>query len=241
MVTGAGQGIGRAVALRYAAEGAKVAVVDLNAATSESVAREIDDAGGTAIAVACDVGNREEVFAAARRAGAELGPISILVSNAGVTRPALLWKMTDEQWDTVLRVHLTGSFYWLQAVSAQMRENRHGNIIFTTSDAGIVGTVGQINYAAAKAGLLGMTRAAARELAPYDIVVNAVAPSAATAMTETIRTDPRFKDKYLDEFLLKRWAEPEEIASVYAFLASSEANFLTGQTFAPGGGRVMVR
>lgn len=241
VVTGAGQGIGRGIAIRYAQEGAKVAVVDFNADTAAAVAAEIVAAGGTAIAVVCDVSKRDAVVAAAAEIVDKLGAISILVSNAGVTRPAMLWKMTDEQWRTVLGTHVDGSFYWLQAVVPAMREAKYGHIIFTTSGAGLIGSVGQVNYAVAKAGLLGLTRSAARELAPFNIIVNAIAPAAATPMTETIRVDERFKETYLDGIPLHRWAEPEEIAGTYVFLASDDASYITGQVVSVDGGRTMVR
>ncbi|MCA2247615.1 3-oxoacyl-ACP reductase FabG [Mycobacterium europaeum] len=241
VVTGAGQGLGRAIAIRYAAEGARVAVVDINADTARAVAGEITAAGGTAVAIACDVSDRAAVDDAAARAAADLGPINVLVSNAGLTRPAMLWKMTDEQWSTVLNIHLNGAFYWLQAVVPGMQEAKKGSIIFTTSSAGLNGTIGQINYASAKAALLGMTRSAARELANYNIVVNAVAPAAATPMTEGLRNNDKLNDNYLQRIPLKRWAEPEEIAGTYVFLASDEATYMTGQVLAIDGGLVMVR
>jgi 3-oxoacyl-[acyl-carrier protein] reductase len=241
VVTGAGQGIGRAIAERYALEGAKVAVVDVNEANIELVVKSIVDNGGEAAGVPCDVSDRDQVLAAASAIVEQLGPVSNLVSNAGVTRPAMLWKMTDEDWDKVLDVHLKGSLYWMQAVVGHMREIRGGNIIFTTSAAGLNGTVGQINYSVAKAGLLGMTRSAARELAPYNVIVNAVSPAAATPMTTTIRTDERFKDKYLESIPLDRWAEPDEIAGTYVFLGSDDASYLTGQVISVDGGRTMVR
>lgn len=241
VVTGAGQGIGRSVAERFAEEGANVAVVDINENAVAEVVEGIGRNGGSAIAAVCDVSSRESVNDAAAITVERFGPIDILVSNAGVTRPAMLWKMTEDEWDTVSNVHVKGSFYWLQAVVNPMREARSGNIIFTTSGAGLIGSVGQINYSVAKAGLLGMTRSAARELAPYNIVVNAVAPAAATPMTETIRTDERFKEKYLEGIPLNRWAEADEIAGTYVYLASSDASYVTGQVVSVDGGRTMVR
>lgn len=241
VVTGAGQGIGEGVARLYAAEGAQVAVVDINQEAAQAVADSIVADGGQAVAVVCDVGNRASVDEAAATVVDQLGVIDILVSNAGVTRPAMLWKMTDDEWNMVLDTHLGGSFYWLQAVAGGMREQKYGRIIFTTSAAGIIGTIGQINYSVAKAGLLGMTRSAARELADSKITVNAIAPAASTPMTEVIRTDERFKDTYLQSIPLKRWAEPDEVAASYLFLATEEAGYLTGQCLSVDGGRVMVR
>ena len=241
VVTGAAQGLGEGIASRYAAEGARVAVVDLNEDAAQQVAGTINNLGGKAIAVGCDVSQRAQVDAAADQIRAALGPIDILVSNAGISRPAMLWKMTDEQWSTVLDVHLNGAFYWLQAVVPGMQEALRGNIIFTASAAGVAGTIGQVNYASAKAALLGMTRSAALELAEFNIKVNAVAPAAATPMTEKVRTDERFKDKYLQRIPLRRWALPEEIAATYVFLASDEAGYITGQVLAADGGMTMVR
>jgi len=241
VVTGAGQGIGRAVCLRYAQEGAKVAVIDINGDAAEAVAHEITPARGTAPGVACDVGQREQVDAAAAQVSDALGMIDVLVNNAGITRPAMLWKMTDQQWNDVLNIHVNGSFYWMQAVVPAMREAKRGWLIFSTSSAGIQGTIGQINYAVAKSGLLAMMRSAARELAPYNVIANAVAPAAATPMTETIRTDERFKSTYLDTIPLGRWAEPEEIAGAYTFLASDDTSYMTGQVLSVDGGRLMMR
>lgn len=241
VVTGAGQGIGASIARLYAQHGAKVAVVDINVEAAEAVAAEIREAGGVAVGVRCDVGSRASVNEAAAKTVEQLGQVDILVNNAGVTRTAMLWKMTDDEWDMVINTHLNGSFYWLQAVVGGMREQKYGRVIFTTSGAGIIGTIGQANYAAAKAALLGLTRAAAKELAGSAITVNAVAPAAATPMTETIRTNEKFKDTYLESIPLRRWAEPEEVAESYLFLASDAAAYITGQTISVDGGRVMVR
>jgi len=236
VVTGAGQGIGAAVARAYAREGAKVAVIDLNIDAANRVAADIVDSGGEALGVACDVAKREQVEAMAAKVENAWGRIDILVNNAGITRTAMLNKMTCDQWQQVLNVHLNGAFNCLQVVVGGMIERRYGRIIYVTSAAGVLGTIGQINYSAAKAGIVGMTMSTAKELARYNITANAIAPGAATPMTETIRTDERFKEKYLDRIPLGRWAEPEEITPVFVFFASDASSYVTGQVLAADGG-----
>jgi 3-oxoacyl-[acyl-carrier protein] reductase len=236
IVTGAAQGIGAAVAREFAREGARVAVVDLAAERAEEVAAQLRTQGHDAIGIGCNVAKRAEVDAMVAALHARFGHVDILVNNAGIIRPAMLHKMTAAQWDEVLAVHLTGSFNCLQAVAPQMMERRYGRIVNVTSTAGVLGTIGQINYSAAKAGILGLTMSAARELARHGITVNAIAPGAATPMTETIRTDERFREKYLDRIPLGRWAEPDEIAPVFVFFASNASAYVTGQVLAADGG-----
>ncbi len=236
IVTGAGQGIGAAIAQAYAREGARVAVVDMNAKAADEVAAAIRQAGGEAGGFACNVAERASVDKMVADVTAQWGRVDILVNNAGITRTAMLHKMTQEQWQQVIDVHMNGSFYCLQAVVNGMIERKSGRIINVTSTAGLLGTIGQINYSAAKAAIAGMTKSAAKELGRHGITVNAIAPGAATPMTEVIRTDDRFKDKYLERIPLGRWAEPNEVAPAFVFLASGWASYITGQILAVDGG-----
>jgi len=236
IVTGAAQGIGAAIARAFSRAGANVALIDMNMPGVAALAEELRAAGGHALALSGDVASHGAVQKMVATVEERFGRVDILVNNAGIIRPAMLHKMTEEQWDAVLGVHLKGSFNCLQAVAPGMMERGYGRIINLTSTAGVQGTIGQINYSAAKAGILGLTMSAAKELAKYGITVNAVAPGAATPMTETIRTDDRFKDKYLDRIPMGRWAEPDEIAPVFIFFASDAASYVTGQMLAADGG-----
>jgi len=244
VITGASQGIGRAVARRYAAEGASVAIIDVNVSGGEETAALINDEGGKALFVRCDISNQPDVNNAAATIKSELGPIDILVNNAGITRPAMLHKMTGAEWHQVIDVHMHGSFYWLQAVVNDMIERQWGRVIFVSSSTAQNGSIGQINYAAAKSAMLGMMRTAARELGKHNILVNAIAPAAATEMTKTIMNDPKFaatREAALKQHPLRRSAEPDEIAPAFVYLASEESSYVTGQVLSVDGGSMMVR
>lgn len=235
-MTGAAQGIGAAVARAFVHEGARVCVADVDVDRARGVAAALVAGGGDAFALGCDVSRRDEIDTMVAAARERFGAIDVLVNNAGIIRPAMLDRMTPAQWDEVVAVHLSGSFHCLQAVVPGMIERKSGRIVNVTSAAGLLGTIGQINYSAAKAGIVGLTMSAAKELGRHGITVNAVAPGAATAMTETIRTDPRFRETYLARIPLGRWAEPDEIAPVFVFFASDAARYVTGQVLAADGG-----
>ncbi|KRA24707.1 3-oxoacyl-ACP synthase [Microbacterium sp. Root61] len=239
-VTGAAQGIGRSVAEAFGAQGARVAVIDLQLDAAQVVADAITAAGGHAIAVACDVGDHAAVDAAAAEIADRLGPISVLVSNAGITRPAMIRKMTDDEWHQVVNVHLNASFYWLKAVVEGMIARGGGRMIFTTSSTAQNGSIGQVNYAAAKSGVVGLVRTAARELGRYNILVNAVAPAAVTDMTRKVMTDPKFGADP-SKTILGRFAEPDELAPTYLYLASPASSLVTGQIVSIDGGGMFVR
>lgn len=238
VVTGGGRGIGRAVCLAFAKEGADVVV---NYASKDQPAQEvvelIKQMGRRAVLVKGNVANKEDVEKIVKTAIDNFGRIDILVNNAGATRPNMLYKMTEEQWDEVIDIHLKGPFLCIKEASKYMMEQRSGKIINVTSAAGISGTKGQINYSSAKGGIIALTKSAARELSPYGITVNVVSPGyVSTDMTEKIRTDPKLREIYIGRILLGRFAEPKEVAPVFVFLASDEANYITGQLICVDGG-----
>lgn len=242
LVTGSSRGVGRAVALAFAQEGANVVV---NYSANETAANEVVEAiqslGRKAIAVRADVAQHSDAEHLVLTAIETFGRLDILVNNAGFTRPAMLLKMTEDQWDQVVDIHLKGAFLCAQAAGRQMKEQNTGKIINVTSVAGLVGTVGQVNYSAAKGGIVSMTKSIARELARYNVCANVICLGiVATDMTEKIRTDEKLKEIYMNRILLKRFAESEDIAPAFVFLASDESNYITGQLLCVDGGYGMI-
>ena len=239
IVTGAGRGIGHAIALRFANEGARVAIVSRTETNAQKTANEINASRtDTARAYAVDVSNHSDVQKIGEQILNDFGRVDILVNNAGVTRDALSMRMSPDDWDFVLNTNLKGAFNFVQAVQRPMIKQRSGRIINISSVIGLIGNAGQTNYAASKAGLIGLTKSLAKELASRNITVNAVAPGyVATDMTNALSNE--IQKSIQDKIPLKRVGTPEEIAAAVAFLASAEANYITGQVLCVDGGIVM--
>jgi 3-oxoacyl-[acyl-carrier protein] reductase len=239
LVTGASRGIGREIALELARQGANVAV---NYSGSEAKANEVVDEiktmGREAFAVKCDVSNAEEVAAMVKDTTSRFGRLDILVNNAGITRDNLLMRMKEEEWDDVLNINLKGVFLCTKAVTRQMMKQRIGRIINISSVVGVSGNPGQANYVAAKAGVIGLTKTTAKELATRNITVNVIAPGFITTdMTDKLTDE--LKTEMLKQIPLARLGEPKDIAKATAFLASDDAGYITGQTLNINGGMVM--
>ncbi|MBM7665126.1 3-oxoacyl-[acyl-carrier protein] reductase [Solibacillus kalamii] len=240
VVTGASRGIGRAIALQLASEGAKVVV---NYSGSEQKAQEVVEEikanGGEAIAVQANVADTDSVQNLMKTALDTYGSIDILVNNAGITRDNLLMRMKDDEWDDVINTNLKGVFLCTKAVTRQMMKQRAGRIINISSIVGVAGNAGQANYVAAKAGVIGLTKTTAQELASRNILVNAIAPGfITTEMTEGLPED--LKEGMLKQIPLAKLGQPEDIAKAVVFFASDSSNYITGQTLQIDGGMVMA-
>jgi 3-oxoacyl-[acyl-carrier protein] reductase len=235
VVTGAAQGIGLAIARRLADEGARIVIGDIDSAAAASAAASLGGPG-RALGVRCDVTSPDEVEALIQRCADGFGSLDVMVNNAGITRDATMRKMTVDEFDAVVAVHLRGAWLGTRAASLVMREQKRGAIVNISSISGKVGMVGQTNYSAAKAGIVGLTKAAAKELAHLGVRVNAVQPGLiATAMTEALRPD--VWESKLAEIPMGRAGRPEEVADVVLFLASDLSAYMTGTVLEVTGGR----
>lgn len=239
LVTGAGRGIGREIALTLAKEGMEVI---LNCCGSrnraEEVKKEIEDLGGHAKVYPCDVSDFTACEKMCRELVQEYGRIDILVNNAGITRDGLIMGMKEEDFDAVIQVNLKGTFNTIRHLSRQMQKQRRGRIINIASVSGVLGNAGQANYAASKAGVIGLTKTMAREFASRGITVNAVAPGFVdTEMTQIL--SEKIREKACSQIPLKRFGKPEDVAAAVAFLASDQAGYITGQVLSVDGGMSM--
>ena len=232
IVTGAGRGIGEAVAARFAQAGADVWLVDVDADVVRAAAEQL----GAHWAVA-DVSDTSDVERVVEEAASETGRIDVVVNNAGILRDGVLWKLEDSEWQAVLDVHLGGTFRFTRACVPHFRQRGYGRVINVTSYTGLHGNVGQAAYAAAKAGVIGFTKAAAKELARFGVTVNAVSPNAETRMIASI---PAEKRQELEALIpMGRFAQPHEMSAAFAFLASEEAGYITGEILCVDGGIAM--
>ncbi|MGW7354320.1 3-oxoacyl-ACP reductase FabG [Streptomyces sp. Z26] len=241
IVTGAARGIGAATAVRLAAEGRKVAVLDLDEAACKETVEQITAAGGTAAAFGCDVSDSEQATAAVERVAAELGAPTVLVNNAGVLRDNLLFKMSDADWDTVMNVHLRGAFLMTRACQSHMVDAKWGRVVNLSSSSAL-GNRGQVNYAAAKAGMQGFTKTLAKELGKFGITANSVAPGfIVTDMTASTaeRVGMGFEDfqaAAATQIPVQRVGRPADVANAIAFFTGDDAGFVSGQVMYVAGG-----
>lgn len=249
IVTGAGRGIGRAVALALSAEGARVVVNDVDQQNADSVVKEIEEAGGRAVANNDPIGTVAAAESLLQHTLDSFGAVDVLINNAGILRDKMLHNMSEEDFDQVIQIHLKGTWacgracvqHWrpLAKAEAERGETKHRKIINVSSASGLTGSVGQSNYAAAKMGIVGLTKTWAKELGRLSINVNAIAPAALTAMTEPLVQDPEEKKRRFARFALGRYGEPEELAPAFVFLASDDSNWITGQVLNVDGGLVI--
>ena len=238
VVTGGGKGIGRAVASRLACGGAKVVISGRDEAALQSACAGIHSAGGEAVGVVADVAKPEDAEALCQRTLEAFGRADILVNNAGITRDNLIVRMSEEDWDQVVDTNLKGTFLCIRAFTRPMMKQRYGRIVNVSSVVGLMGNAGQANYVAAKAGIVGLTKAVAKELASRHITVNAVAPGfIETAMTSAL--SEKVRDALKEQIPLGRLGAPEDVAHAVAFLCSEEAGYVTGQVLTVDGGMRM--
>ncbi len=241
IVTGAARGIGAAIGRRLAADGMAVAVLDLNESDCAGTVKEIENVGGRALAVGCDVSKTDQVNAAVERIAAELGPPTVLVNNAGITRDANLFKTTDEQWDAVLNVNLKGAFLMARAAQKYMTEAKWGRIVNISSSSAL-GNRGQSNYSASKAGIEGFTKTLAMELGRFGVTANAVGPHfIATDMTQAMAASLKMSfedlvDAYKKQIAVQRVGQPADVAAAVSFLVREDAGFVSGQVIYVSGG-----
>ena len=238
IITGASRGIGKVIAEETAKAGAKVVCVSRSLSDVEKVAKEINEQGFTAIAMACDITKGEQYQELVKSVYDKFGSVDILVNNAGVTKDGLIMRMSEDDWDVVIDTNLKGAFNGTKAVTRHMMKQRCGRIINISSVVGLIGNAGQANYAASKAGLIGLTKATAKELASRGITVNCIAPGyIETDMTN--RLPEKIKNALIEQIPLGRIGQATDIAASVCFLASEEAGYITGQTFTVDGGMVM--
>ncbi|MDK2810094.1 MAG: 3-oxoacyl-[acyl-carrier protein] reductase [Petroclostridium sp.] len=239
IITGAGRGIGKAIAMKLAQMGANIVINDIpSSIDADKTAEEINSNGGNAIVCKGDVRNPQDVEAVVRQAVEKFGSVDILINNAGITRDTLIMKMSEKDWDDVLDINLKGAFNCIKAVTRIMMKQRSGKIVNVASVVGVMGNAGQANYSASKAGLIGLTKSTAKELAPRGINCNAIAPGFIQSdMTDKL--SETVKEEYMKNIPLKRFGTPDDVANVVAFLVSDDANYITGQVLHIDGGLVM--
>ena len=238
VVTGGGRGVGRAISLAFAQEGANVVVNYAgNQTAADEVVKMIQGMGRKAVAVKGDVGQEEDAKRVVDACVENFGSIHILINNAGISKPSMLHKLSVPLWDEVVNVQMRGPWLTIKAASKYFMEQKYGKIVNVTSVAGVVGTTGQIHYAAAKGGVISLTKSAARELAKYNVTANVISLGIVTTeMTQTISTDEKLKEIYVRRILLGKYAEPEDVVPAFVFFSSEDSRYITGQLLPVDGG-----